>query len=149
MNSTTMNRELMKARFSSSRVRFGVHRSFRMMSEDEESTISPLAVNASTASTTTAMPSSSSSQGAPLRGDAPQGGPPLKGSAVHVQGVGRYDFPFPHRTRRSQSAPVLSASYPDFSMESASKEANFLKIGDRVAFFSEKDDCHGFVSTLG
>ena len=51
------------------------------------------------------------------------------------------------RTRRSRSAPMVSTTY-GFD-ESMGVESSFLKIGDRVAFFSEKDQSQGFVSTLG
>ncbi len=70
---------------------------------------------------------------------------------MQEMGVGMFDAaPLPaRRTRRSLSAPAVRTLYQDdFSMDSP-KESIFLKIGDRVSFYSEKDEAHGFVSTLG
>ena len=118
---------------------------------DSEDSISPLvksAAHASSFSPQSPLSTSSSARAVP---------PPLQniGSSVFVQGLqgvagqqgigGQYQRHY--RTRRSQSAPLISSTYG--LEEPIGVEASFLKIGDRVAFYSEKESSHGFVSTLG
>lgn len=58
--------------------------------------------------------------------------------------------PMTRKTRRSASAPVVSAHhYPDFSSDTNRVEAKFVHFGDHIALYSENEDPHGFVSTLG